>query len=45
MNNNNQTGVMSLLPVDVGFDLRTTRMAVDLPAGECHVRYRLGIKN
>ena len=42
MNNNNKTGVLSLLPLDVGFDLRTTRTAVDLPAGECHVRYRLG---
>lgn len=39
---NNTTGVMSLLPLDVGFDLRTTRTPVDLPAGECHVRYRLG---
>ena len=42
MNNNNQTGAMSLLPLDVGFDLRATRTPVDLPAGECDVRYRMG---
>lgn len=42
MNNNTQTDAISLLPLDVGFDLRATRTAVDLPAGECRVRYLSG---
>ena len=41
-NNNNPNDVLSLLPLDVGFDLRTTHTPVDLPAGECRVRYLSG---